>query len=235
MLLELKNICKSYPQGKQQVPILKDINLEVAEGEYVAIMGPSGSGKTTLMNIIGCLDRPTSGTYHLDGEDILKYKDRAMSKVRLNSIGFVFQSFYLMPKQSAAENVCLPLLYAGIPKKKRKEIAVRALEKVGLEERINYKPSQLSGGQCQRVAIARAISNNPKILLADEPTGALDSKSGAQIMELFETLNKEGVTIIMITHDREIAEHAQRIIRIRDGQISEEAPKTEADRKGGEK
>lgn len=235
MLLELKNICKSYPQGKQQVPILKDINLEVAEGEYVAIMGPSGSGKTTLMNIIGCLDRPTSGTYHLDGEDILKYKDRAMSKVRLNSIGFVFQSFYLMPKQSATENVSLPLLYAGIPKKKRKEIAVRALEKVGLEERVNYKPSQLSGGQCQRVAIARAISNNPKILLADEPTGALDSKSGAQIMELFETLNKEGVTIIMITHDREIAEHAQRIIRIRDGQISEEAPKTEADRKGVEK
>lgn len=226
MLLELKNICKSYPQGKTQVPILKDINLEVEEGEYVAIMGPSGSGKTTLMNIIGCLDRPTSGTYHLDGDDILRYKDKAMSKVRLNSIGFVFQSFYLIPKQSSVDNVCLPLLYAGVPKRKRREIAVRALTKVGLEDRVTYKPSQLSGGQCQRVAIARAISNNPKILLADEPTGALDSKSGAQIMELFASLHKEGVTIIMITHDRQIAEHAERIIRIFDGQISEEAKQT---------
>lgn len=222
MLLELKNICKSYPQGKQQVPILKDINLSVEEGEYVAIMGPSGSGKTTLMNIIGCLDRPSSGTYYLDGKDILKYKDRAMSVVRLNTIGFVFQSFYLMPKQTAVENVSMPLLYAGVPRRKRREIAASALEKVGLEERLNYKPSQLSGGQCQRVAIARAIANHPKILLADEPTGALDSKSGAQIMELFETLHKDGVTIIMITHDREIAEHAERIIRIRDGEISEE-------------
>ncbi len=223
MLLELKDICKSYPQGKEMVPVLRNINLNVEKGEYVAIMGPSGSGKTTLMNIIGCLDRPTSGSYHLDGQDLLHYKDREMSGVRLNSIGFVFQSFYLMPKETAMENVCLPLLYAGIGKRRRREIAREALERVGLGERIHYKPSQLSGGQCQRVAIARAISNKPKILLADEPTGALDSKSGAQIMELFQTLHEEGVTIIMITHDAKIAKHAQRTIRILDGQIVEEA------------
>ncbi len=222
MLLELKDICKSYTQGKMVTPILNNVNLEVEEGEYVAIMGPSGSGKTTLMNIIGCLDKPTSGSYHLDGKDILRYKDRAMSTVRLECIGFVFQSFFLMPKQSALENVCLPLTYAGIPKRKRKEIAAKALERVGLSDRLTYKPTQLSGGQCQRVAIARAIANSPKLLLADEPTGALDSKSGKQIMELFESLHQEGVTIIMITHDAEIASHAQRVIHIRDGQIWEE-------------
>lgn len=222
MLLELNHICKSYFRGKEELPILKDINLQIEEGEYVAIMGPSGSGKSTLMNIIGCLDRPTSGTYTLEGKDILQYRDNAMSKVRLNSIGFVFQSFFLLMKQTALENVCLPLTYAGVSRKKRKEIAAKALERVGLSDRINYKPTQLSGGQCQRVAIARAISNHPKILLADEPTGALDSKSGAQIMELFEGLNREGVTIIMITHDAEIAAHAHRVIHIRDGQIAAE-------------
>lgn len=227
MLLELKDICKSYFQGKMETPILNHVNLSVDEGEYVAIMGPSGSGKTTLMNIIGCLDKPTSGSYHLDGKDILRYKDRAMSAVRLECIGFVFQSFFLMPKQSAMENVCMPLSYAGVPKRKRKEIAVQALERVGLGDRITYKPTQLSGGQCQRVAIARAISNKPKILLADEPTGALDSKSGKQIMELFESLHQEGVTIIMITHDAEIAAHAQRVIHIRDGQIWETAREAE--------
>ena len=208
MLLELKDINKSYFQGKQEMPVLKNVNFSVEEGEYVAIMGPSGSGKSTLMNIIGCLDKPTSGSFYLDGKDILKYKDNALSTVRLNTIGFVFQSFFLMMKQTALENVCLPLTYAGIPKR------------VGLEDRMNYKPTQLSGGQCQRVAIARAISNHPKILLADEPTGALDSKSGAQIMELFQSLHEEGVTIIMITHDSEIASHAQRVIHIRDGQIA---------------
>ena len=215
MLLELKDINKSYFQGKQEMPVLKNVNFSVEEGEYVAIMGPSGSGKSTLMNIIGCLD-------NLDGKDILKYKDNALSTVRLNTIGFVFQSFFLMMKQTALENVCLPLTYAGIPKRKRKEIAAQALKRVGLEDRMNYKPTQLSGGQCQRVAIARAISNHPKILLADEPTGALDSKSGAQIMELFQSLHEEGVTIIMITHDSEIASHAQRVIHIRDGQIAEQ-------------
>ena len=221
MLLELKDINKSYFQGKQEMPVLKNVNFSVEEGEYVAIMGPSGSGKSTLMNIIGCLDKPTSGSFYLDGKDILKYKDNALSTVRLNTIGFVFQSFFLMMKQTALENVCLPLTYAGIPKRKRKEIAAQALKRVGLEDRMNYKPTQLSGGQCQRVAIARAISN-PKIVLADEPTGALDSKSGAQIMELFQSLHEEGVTIIMITHDSEIASHAQRVIHIRDGQIAEQ-------------
>ena len=221
MLLELKDINKSYFQGKQEMPVLKNVNFSVEEGEYVAIMGPSGSGKSTLMNIIGCLDKPTSGSFYLDGKDILKYKDNALSTVRLNTI-ICISEFLLMMKQTALENVCLPLTYAGIPAKSEKEIAAQALKRVGLEDRMNYKPTQLSGGQCQRVAIARAISNHPKILLADEPTGALDSKSGAQIMELFQSLHEEGVTIIMITHDSEIASHAQRVIHIRDGQIAEQ-------------
>ena len=219
MILELKNIYKDYIQGKMTVPVLKDISLSVEKGEYLAIMGPSGSGKTTLMNIIGCLDQPTSGQYFLDGEDVLSYKDKALSDVRLKSIGFVFQSFYLLPRQSALDNVSLPLIYSGISKKERKEKACRALERVGLADRVDFKPTQLSGGQKQRVAIARAIVNNPKILLADEPTGALDSKSGQQIMELFQKLNDEGVTIVMITHDAEIAGFARRKILIRDGQI----------------
>ncbi len=219
MILELKNIYKDYIQGKMTVPVLKDISLNVEKGDYLAIMGPSGSGKTTLMNIIGCLDQPTSGQYLLDGEDVLSYKDKALSDVRLRSIGFVFQSFYLLSRQSALDNVSLPLIYSGISKKERKEKAFRALERVGLADRVNFKPTQLSGGQKQRVAIARAIVNNPKILLADEPTGALDSKSGQQIMELFQKLNDEGVTVVMITHDAEIAGFAQRKILIRDGQI----------------
>ena len=220
MLLELKHIYKNYLQDKIVIPVLKDVNISIDEGEYVAIMGPSGSGKTTLMNIIGCLDRPTKGEFLLEGESIVNYNENRLSDLRLNTLGFVFQSFFLMMKQTALENVCLPLTYAGIPKRKRKEIAAQALKRVGLEDRMNYKPTQLSGGQCQRVAIARAISNHPKILLADEPTGALDSKSGAQIMELFQSLHEEGVTIIMITHDSEIASHAQRVIHIRDGQIA---------------
>lgn len=225
MILDLRNIYKDYQQEKLVVPVLKDVSLQVEEGEYVAIMGPSGSGKTTLMNIIGCLDRPTSGTYELAGENILKYKDKDMSDVRLKSIGFVFQSFHLLPRQSALDNVALPLSYAGIKKKERKERAMKALERVGLGDRVNFKPTQLSGGQKQRVAIARAMVNNPKILLADEPTGALDSKSGQQIMELFQTLNDEGVTVVMITHDREIASHAKRIVHIIDGEITEEGSK----------
>lgn len=203
------------------VPVLKDICLTVDEGEYVAIMGPSGSGKTTLMNIVGCLDKPTSGVYELAGEDVLKLKDKELSDLRLRSIGFVFQSFHLMPRESAAENVSLPLSYAGVRKKERRIRAAKALERVGLGDRINFKPTQLSGGQKQRVAIARAMVNNPKILLADEPTGALDSKSGEQIMELFRTLNDEGVTIVMITHDPKIAANAKRVIRIIDGVIFE--------------
>lgn len=230
MILELHNIYKTYIQGKMEVPVLKDISLSVDEGEYVAIMGPSGSGKTTLMNIIGCLDLPTSGTYALAGENIIgssesklsESSESKLSEIRLNSIGFVFQSFHLLPRQSAAENVALPLLYAGVPKKERRARAVRALERVGLGDRVDFKPNQLSGGQCQRVAIARAIVNNPKILLADEPTGALDSQSGAQIMELFQTLNDEGVTVVMITHDIDVANHAKRVLHILDGQFAEQ-------------
>ena len=219
MILELKNIYKNYEQGKMDVPVLKDVSLNVEEGEYVAIMGPSGSGKSTLMNIIGCLDKPTSGEYKLADEDILLYNDKELSGVRLKSIGFVFQSFNLLPRQTALDNVALPLLYAGVPKKEQHIIAKEALERVGLADRVDFKPTQLSGGQNQRVA--RAMVNNPKILLADEPTGALDSQSGEQIMELFQKLNDEGVTIVMITHEREVAERAKRIVYIRDGELSE--------------
>ena len=221
MILNLQNIYKDYQQEKLVVPVLKDVSLTVEEGEYVAIMGPSGSGKTTLMNIIGCLDRPTSGTYELAGENVLKLKDRELSDLRLKSIGFVFQSFQLMPRESAVENVALPLSYAGVRKKERRDRATKALERVGLGDRVNFRPTQLSGGQKQRVAITRAMVNHPKILLADEPTGALDSKSGEQIMELFDSLNEEGVTIVMITHDPKIAAKAKRIIRIIDGEIYE--------------
>ena len=221
MILNLQNIYKDYQQEKLVVPVLKDVSLTVEEGEYVAIMGPSGSGKTTLMNIIGCLDRPTSGTYELAGENVLKLKDRELSDLRLKSIGFVFQSFQLMPRESAVENVALPLSYAGVRKKERRSRATKALERVGLGDRVNFRPTQLSGGQKQRVAIARAMVNHPKILLADEPTGALDSKSGEQIMELFDSLNEEGVTIVMITHDPKIAAKAKRIVRIIDGEIYE--------------
>lgn len=228
MILNLQNIFKDYQQDKLVVPVLKDVCLTVDEGEYVAIMGPSGSGKTTLMNIIGCLDRPTSGTYELAGEDVLRLKDRELSDLRLRSIGFVFQSFHLMPRESAAENVALPLSYAGVRKRERRERAVAALERVGLGERVDFKPTQLSGGQKQRVAIARAMVNNPKILLADEPTGALDSRSGEQIMELFERLNEEGVTVVMITHDLKIARNAKRMVRIIDGVIFEGDEEEEA-------
>ena len=221
MILNLQNIYKDYQQEKLVVSVLKDVSLTVEEGEYVAIMGPSGSGKTTLMNIIGCLDRPTSGTYELAGENVLKLKDRELSDLRLKSIGFVFQSFQLMPRESAVENVALPLSYAGVRKKERRSRATKALERVGLGDRVNFRPTQLSGGQKQRVAIARAMVNHPKILLADEPTGALDSKSGEQIMELFDSLNEEGVTIVMITHDPKIAAKAKRIVRIIDGEIYE--------------
>ena len=213
MILELKGIYKEYQQGKMKVPVLKDVNFSMEEGEYVAIMGPSGSGKTTLMNIIGCLDKQTEGTFYLDGQD--------MSDIRLHKIGFVFQSFHLLPKQSALANVEMPLNYARVPKKERRERARKALERVGLADRVDFKPNQLSGGQMQRVAIARAIVNNPKLLLADEPTGALDSKSGAQVMELFQRLNEEGVSVLMITHDAEIASHAKRVVTIKDGILQE--------------
>ena len=221
MLLELKNIYKNYIQGTMEVPVLKDINLCVEEGEYVAIMGPSGSGKSTLMNIIGCIDKPTSGTYLLDDVEIEKCKDKELSEVRNQKIGFVFQNFNLLPRQSALDNVALPLQYAKVPIKKRKQKAKEMLEMVDLADRVSFKPTQLSGGQKQRVAIARAMVADPKILLADEPTGALESKSGLQVMELFDILHKQGVTIIMITHSDEIASYADRVVKIIDGELYE--------------
>ena len=219
MILKLNGIYKKYITDDFEVPVLKDINLSVKQGDYLAIMGPSGSGKSTLMNIIGCLDKQTEGTYLFDGIDISSQNDKQLSKIRNKGIGFIFQNFNLLPKQSALENVELPLLYAKVNKKERREIAMAALKKVGLEDRMKFLPTQLSGGQKQRVAIARAIATNPKILLADEPTGALDSKSGAQVMELFSQLNREGMTIVMITHERNIAECADSIVYIRDGEL----------------
>lgn len=219
MVLELRDICKSYYQGKEPVPVLFDINLEVNEGEYLAIMGPSGSGKSTLMNIIGLLDLQTSGIYKFDGQDVGSCNDNQLSVIRNKKIGFVFQNFNLLPRQSVVENVALPLLYAGVKKKERIQRAKEMLVRVGLEERMNFKPTQLSGGQKQRVAIARAMVSHPRMLLADEPTGALDTKSGEQVMELFHELNNDGVTIVMITHEPEIARHAGRVVTIRDGRL----------------
>ncbi|MGN0634342.1 MAG: ABC transporter ATP-binding protein [Oscillospiraceae bacterium] len=219
LLLSLKDIDKDYMQEKLPVPVLKKVNFNVYDGEYVAIMGPSGSGKSTMMNIIGCLDKQTSGEFIFDGDDISICKDRQLSLIRNKKIGFVFQNFNLLPRQSALENVELPLLYAGVKKSERRKRAKEALIKVGLEDRMNFKPTQLSGGQKQRVAIARAIVNKPRLLLADEPTGALDTKSGDQVMELFEELNSEGVTIVMITHEPEIAQCAKRVVYIRDGEL----------------
>ena len=221
MILDLKHIYKDYYQGKMVVPVLKDVCFQMEEGEYVAIMGPSGSGKSTLMNIIGCLDQATSGTFLLDGEDISKCSENQMSDIRLKKIGFVFQSFHLLARQTALTNVELPLTYAKVPGRERKERALKALERVGLSDRVNFRPNQLSGGQMQRVAIARAMVNNPKLLLADEPTGALDSKSGDQVMDLFRKLNEEGVSVLMITHDANIASHAKRIVTIFDGILKE--------------
>ena len=221
MLLNIQNIYKNYGKEPMIVPVLKDVSLEVLQGDYIAIMGPSGSGKTTLMNIIGCLDRASLGTYLFEDEDISEMNDDALSDLRLNKIGFVFQNFNLLSSETAQENVALPLIYAGIDKEKRNQRAIDVLNKVGLQDRISFKPSQLSGGQKQRVAIARAIINNPKILLADEPTGALDQASGKQVMELFKSLNDEGVTIIMITHDANVASHAKKILHIIDGEIIE--------------
>ena len=220
----MHHIYKDYYPGNIVVPVLKDVNLNVEEGEYLAIMGPSGSGKSTLMNIIGCLDKPTKGDFKLDGLDILNLSENALADVRLKKLGFVFQNFQLLPRQTAVENVALPLIYAGVGKRERLKRAAAALDKVGLSDRINFVPNQLSGGQKQRVAIARAMVNQPKILLADEPTGALDSKSSAQVMDLFTTLNQEGVTVIMITHDSHVAGFAKRRVDIFDGGISEYKP-----------
>ena len=220
MILQMRDICKDYPMGKTVTRVLKNVSLDVSEGDYLAIMGPSGSGKTTLMNLIGCLDVPTSGSYLLGDREITKCSGKELADVRNKEIGFVFQSFHLLPKLTALDNVALPLLYGGVKKEERRERARAALETVGLSERVDHRPDQLSGGQCQRVAIARAIVGKPRLLLADEPTGALDSASGAQVMELFQQLHADGSTIIMITHDRGIAHHADTIMTIKDGILS---------------
>ena len=220
MILQMRDICKDYPMGKTVTRVLKNVSLDVNEGDYLAIMGPSGSGKTTLMNLIGCLDVPTSGSYLLGEREITKCSGKELAEVRNKEIGFVFQSFHLLPKLTALDNVALPLLYGGVKKEERRERARAALETVGLSDRIDHRPDQLSGGQCQRVAIARAIVGKPRLLLADEPTGALDSASGAAVMELFRQLHQSGSTIIMITHDRGIAHHADTIMTIKDGVLS---------------
>ena len=215
----MTDICKDYMQGKEPVRVLKNICLEVEQGDYIAIMGPSGSGKSTLMNIIGCLDVPTSGEYELDGKNLQNLKDDELAEVRNKYVGFVFQSYYLMPKMDAVDNVALPLLYADVPQMERRERAAEALGVVGLDDRIHFLPNQMSGGQCQRVAIARAMVTKPALLLADEPTGALDTKSGAQVMDIFDKLSAGGMTIIMITHDPNIAKRAKKVYHILDGEL----------------
>ncbi|MCO4467360.1 ABC transporter ATP-binding protein [Streptococcus infantarius] len=219
-LIQLSNVVKSYSNGDQELNVLKGINLTVYEGEFVAIMGPSGSGKSTLMNIIGLLDKPTSGDYSLNGTQVEELKEKQLAKVRNQEIGFVFQQFFLLSKLSALQNVELPLVYAGVNSSKRRQLAKQFLEKVELSERMKHLPSELSGGQKQRVAIARALVNNPSIILADEPTGALDTKTSDQIMQLLTELNREGKTIVMVTHEPEIADFATRKIVIRDGEIT---------------
>ena len=229
-ILTLTDICKDYQQGKEPVRVLKNVNLTVERGEYLAIMGPSGSGKTTLMNLIGCLDVPTSGEYYLDNKNLKDLSDNALADIRNRHIGFVFQSFHLLPKMDALDNVALPLLYAGVPLKERRTRAKAALEAVGLADRIHFLPNQLSGGQCQRVAIARAMVGKPDLLLADEPTGALDSRSGQQIMDIFRQLSSDGMTIIMITHEQAVADCADKCYHILDGELYDQPV---ASRKGG--
>ncbi len=219
MLIEIKNLKKSYSLGNTDIPVIHGINLSIKQNEYVAIMGPSGSGKSTLMNIIGCLDTATSGNYFLNSVDVNTLDDDALSVMRNKEIGFIFQNFNLLPRLNAIQNVELPLIYSGVARHERRERALSALEKVNLTDRVQHKPTELSGGQRQRVAIARALVTNPGILLADEPTGALDSKTGVEIMRLFDELQKEGNTIILITHEQEIANYAHRSIYLKDGMI----------------
>jgi putative ABC transport system ATP-binding protein len=205
--------------GKQEISVLKGITLDIQKNEYVALMGPSGSGKSTLMNIVGCLDSPTAGTYILNGHDVSKMADDALADVRNKEIGFVFQQFNLLPRLTALENVALPLVYAGIPKRTRTEVAMEVVKKVGLEDRSHHKPNELSGGQCQRVAIARALVNNPSLILADEPTGNLDSKTSIEIMEILSKIHDGGNTVVLVTHEEDIANYARRVVRLRDGII----------------
>ena len=225
-IIHLENIYKSYYLGKQELQVLKDISLDIYKNEYVALMGPSGSGKSTLMNILGCLDSPTSGTYILNDKDVSKMPDNDLAEVRNKEIGFVFQQFNLLPRLTAAENVALPLVYNGTSKKLRIEQALEMLNRVGLGDRSHHKPNELSGGQGQRVAIARALVNTPSIILADEPTGNLDSKTSVEIMEIFGKIHQAGSTVILVTHEEDIAHYAHRVIRLRDGVIESDTPTT---------
>ncbi|WP_353855931.1 ABC transporter ATP-binding protein [Bacillus sp. Bos-x628] len=221
-MIQLSNVTKSYQVAQETFDVLSEINLVIAKGEYVSIMGPSGSGKSTLMNIIGCLDRPTSGQYRFQGRELSIAKDQELAVIRNQSIGFVFQQFHLLPRLNARRNVELPMIYSGISQRERKERAESALEKVGLTDRMNHMPNELSGGQKQRVAIARAIVNEPQLILADEPTGALDSKTSFSIMEQFTQLNMEGTTVVLVTHEEEIAAFTHRTIIVKDGRLVEE-------------
>lgn len=218
-IIHLENIQKSYFMGTQAIPVLKGIDLDIFKNEYVALMGPSGSGKSTLMNILGCLDTPTGGKYILNGHDVSKMIDDDLAAVRNREIGFVFQQFNLLPRLTAAENVALPLVYAGVAKKERTERAMDVLQKVGLADRSHHKPNELSGGQCQRVAIARALINNPSLILADEPTGNLDSRTSDEIMAIFGAIQSAGNTVVLVTHEEDIAMHAKRIVRLKDGVV----------------
>lgn len=218
-IIHLEGIRKSYFMGKQELQVLKGIDLDILKNEYVALMGPSGSGKSTLMNILGCLDSPSGGQYVLNGQDVSKMADDNLADVRNKEIGFVFQQFNLLPRLTALENVALPLVYAGVSRKERTEMAMEVIKKVGLEERSHHKPNELSGGQCQRVAIARALVNNPSLILADEPTGNLDTKTSIEIMQIFGQIQAAGNTVVLVTHEEDIANHAHRIVRLRDGLI----------------
>ena len=235
-IFEMKDIVKTYIMGEEEQVVLNEVDLEVYEGEFITVLGPSGSGKSTLMNIIGCLDVPTSGKYILNGNEVGKLNETRLSEVRNREIGFVFQQFQLLPRLTALQNVELPLIYAGVSAKERRELSIEILQKVGLGEKLNNRPNQLSGGQQQRVAIARALVTQPTILLADEPTGALDQKTGKQIMQLFKELHSEGKTIVMITHDEKIADYGSRIVRLLDGKLREGDKFTEKNTKdrGGE-
>ena len=224
MLISIKDLNKTYIMGSEKVEALKTVSLDIAKNEYVALMGPSGSGKSTLMNLLGCLDSPTRGEYWLNGTEVSTMDDGELAEVRNKEIGFVFQTFNLMPRLSALENVALPLVYAGIGKEERLEKARKVLESVGLGDRVMHKPNELSGGQRQRVAVARALVNDPAIILADEPTGNLDSKTSYEIMGLFELIHKAGNTVILVTHEQDIAMHAHRIVRLRDGLIESDQP-----------
>lgn len=223
-MIKIENLSKTYNTGIITVEALKDINLAIKEKEFVSIMGPSGSGKSTLMNILGCLDKPTEGIYELDGESVQGMSDDELAEIRNKKIGFIFQSFNLIPRVNALKNVELPMIYAGISAKQRSKRAIEALQKVGLEERMHHNPNELSGGQKQRVAIARSLVNNPSLIFADEPTGNLDTKAGNEVMSIFQQLNAEGVTIIMVTHEFDVAMHTKRMIVCRDGKIIEDKP-----------